>query len=75
MSELLELLLQILLEVLPYCIDFDAVWRFSLATVGGVLTAVLVAWRFPGRPVPVWLGCILAGVASGLWWEYRSRRG
>ena len=74
MSELIELLLGCLGEIMCGAELLDRVWRFCLAFLGSLGLVGLICWTVSNHSVRVVLSApvVIAGIILGICWQVRS---
>jgi hypothetical protein len=73
MSELLEIVLQLILEVLLDTLDLWDYWRFGLCAGAALCLDLMIDVALPYRAIGTAL-CVLAtvlGVGMGIWWQFK----
>jgi hypothetical protein len=74
-DDLLELILNCVLELLDVCVDPEEFWRFSLCFCVAAAFTCLVEWLSrEDRPLRA-VSILLIGSVTGVYWEWRSRKG
>jgi hypothetical protein len=74
MSDLLEFLLNVVLEILCGYLDFAENWRFYVPLLGSFAVVALIMWRVTdsGAEFALSVPVVATGIVAGLAWEIKG---